>query len=148
MNNKKNYILNSFFIVFYVIVCIVLYISCFYTTSVDGLPYYDGKIVSADKDSVLGGYSYTIQYNIDNQLVTKELKGVYNSSDVIGKDIKVYVKDNGKVITDFEIDLERNSDNIILWFIGLYVIIVFTALVVYLYVEKIKDFKRKESNLC
>ena len=148
MNNKKSDIFNGSFIVFCVIACVVLCISCLYTTSVDGLPCYDGKIVSADKDLVLGGYSYTIQYNIDNQLVTKELKGVYNSSDVIGRDIKVYVKDNGKVITDFEIDLERNSDNIILWFIGLYVIIVFIALVVYLCVEKIKDFKRKESNLC
>ena len=148
MNNKKSDIFNGSFIVFCVIACVVLFISCLYTTSVDGLPYYDGKIISADKDLVLGGYSYTIQYSMDNQLITKELKGVYNSSDAIGNDIKVYVKNNGKVITDFEIDLERNSDNIILWFIGLYVIIVFIALVVYLCVEKIKAFKRKESNLC
>lgn len=148
MNNKKSGIFNGSFIVFCVIACVVLCISCLYTTSIDGLPCYDGKIVSADKDLVLGGYSYTIQYNIDNQLVTKELKGVYNSSDVIGKDIKVYVKDNGKVITDFEIDLERSSGSTVLWFIGLYVIIVFITLVVYLCVEKIKAFKRKESNLC
>lgn len=148
MNNKKNYILNSSFIVFCVIACIVLCISCLYTTSVDGLLCYDGKIISADKDLVLGGYSYTIQYNIDDQLVTKELKGVYNSSDAIGKDIKVYVKDNGKVITDFEIDLERSSGSTILWFISLYFIIVFITLVVYLCIEKIKAFKRKESNLC
>ena len=142
MNNKKSDIINGYFIVFCVIACVVLFISCLYTTSVDGLPCYDGKIVSADKDLVLGGYSYTIQYNIDNQLVTKELKGVYNSSDAIGNDIKVYVKNNGKVITDFEIDSEHISSSTILWLISLYTITVSITLIAYLCVEKIKNFKR------
>lgn len=107
MSSKSNAI-SILVLLLLVVGFIFLYNPTNYDTNT--LKNYSGTIVSVEKDIPLGGYIYNAQYSINNHNATHQLQGVYASPHVIGKDITVYIKDDGSVITDLEISAINNSN--------------------------------------
>lgn len=131
MRKRYNLVFLSYFSLFFILIFVALLNNYILSTvDVDRLTCSNGKIISAEKKPALGGYVYTISY--DNELVTKNIRGVYNSPEYIGKDVKVYVSSSGRVITDLELNSERDSNNVIL---------VYTCMCVVLFIILVRYMK-------